>query len=156
MLNGIDEAEVDKTVEYLADYNFHLQHNTRLSIDDLKQNTSLVISALEEDQKLQEAVLSLYHCYQISAASSNCAKIIENHNSIKFIKNHKINQGGFKMTSLNIKNDECTLEAIDLFNIIGIMNDEKLSIEEIAAQYNEAIQSFEKKNIDDSVFYYAR
>ena len=30
------------------------------------------------------------------------------------------------MTSLNIKNDECTLEAIDLFNIIGIMNDEKL------------------------------
>lgn len=91
MLNGIDEAEVDKTVEYLADYNFHLQHNTRLSIDDLKQNTSLVISALEEDQKLQEAVLSLYHCYQISAASSNCAKIIENHNSIKFIKNHKIN-----------------------------------------------------------------
>ncbi len=60
------------------------------------------------------------------------------------------------MTSLNIKNDECTLEAIDLFNIIGIMNDEKLSIEEIAAQYNEAIQSFEKKNIDDSVFYYAR
>lgn len=91
MLNGIDEAEVDKTVEYLADYNFHLQHNTRLSIDDLKQNTSLVISALEEDQKLQEAVLSLYHCYQISAASSNCAKIIENHKSIKFIKNHKIN-----------------------------------------------------------------
>ena len=32
------------------------------------------------------------------------------------------------MTSLNIKNDECTLEAIDLFNIIGIMNDEKLMI----------------------------
>lgn len=60
------------------------------------------------------------------------------------------------MTSLNIKNDKCTLEAIDLFNIIGIMNNEKLSIEEIAAQYNKAIQSFEKNNIDDSIFYYAR
>lgn len=60
------------------------------------------------------------------------------------------------MTSLDIKNDERTLDAIDLFNIIGIMNDEKLSIEEIAAQYNEAIQSFEKDNIDDSIFYYAR
>ena len=91
MLKGADEAELDTTVEYLANYNFHLQHNTRLSIDDLKQNTSLVISALEDDQKLQEAVLSLYHCYQIAAASSNCAKIIENHESIKFIKNHKIN-----------------------------------------------------------------
>lgn len=91
MLKGADEAKLDTTVEYLANYNFHLQHNTRLSIDDLKQNTSLVISALEDDQKLQEAVLSLYHCYQIAAASSNCAKIIENHESIKFIKNHKIN-----------------------------------------------------------------
>lgn len=91
MLKGADEVELDTTVEYLANYNFHLQHNTRLSIDDLKQNTSLVISALEDDQKLQEAVLSLYHCYQIAAASSNCAKIIENHESIKFIKNHKIN-----------------------------------------------------------------
>lgn len=60
------------------------------------------------------------------------------------------------MTSLDIKNDERTLDAIDLFNIIGIMNDEKLSIEEIAAQYNEAIQNFEKDNIDDSIFYYAR
>lgn len=91
MLKDTDSADVDKTVEYLANYNFHLQHNTRLSIDELKKNTSLKITALEEDQELQESVLSLYHCYQIYAAGSNCAKIVENHKSIKFIKNHAPN-----------------------------------------------------------------
>ena len=91
MLKDAPEEDVDRTVEYLADYNFHLQHNTRLSIDELRRNTALKIVALEDDQELQGSVLSLYHCYQISSVTSNCAKIIENHNSIKFVKNHIIN-----------------------------------------------------------------
>lgn len=91
MLKDAPEEDVDRTVEYLANYNFHLQHNTRLSIDELRRNTALKIVALEDDQELQESVLSLYHCYQISSVTSNCAKIIENHNSIKFVKNHIIN-----------------------------------------------------------------
>lgn len=90
MLYGQDKAVVDNTVSYLANYNFHLQHNTRLSINDLQNNTSLKITPLENDQKFQECVLSLYHCYQIASGLTNCTKIIENHKSIKFVKNHKI------------------------------------------------------------------
>ena len=90
MLIGKSQIDVDRTVEYLSNYQFHLQHNTRLSISDLAANTSLKITPLENDQKLQDYVLSLYHCYQIAAGMTNCSKIIENHKSIKFVKNHSI------------------------------------------------------------------
>lgn len=60
------------------------------------------------------------------------------------------------MNSLTIANDEYTLKAINLFEFMDIIDCDKLSIEEIATQYNEAIQKFQKNNINDSVFYYAR
>lgn len=89
MLKNHPQSDIDTTVDYLANYQFHLQHNTRLSINELITNTKLKIVPLENDQKFQEYVLSLYHCYQIAAGMTNCAKIIENHKSIKFVKNHK-------------------------------------------------------------------
>lgn len=88
MLKGQPQTLIQTTVDYLSDYNSHLQHNTRLSIDDLTKNTALNIIPLESNQKLQELVLSLYHCYQIAAGLTNCLKIIENQKSIKFVKNH--------------------------------------------------------------------
>ncbi len=88
MLKGQPQTLIQTTVDYLSDYNSHLQHNTRLSIDDLTKNTALNIIPLESNQKLQELVLSLYLCYQIAAGLTNCSKIIENQKSIKFVKNH--------------------------------------------------------------------
>ena len=88
MLKDKTDEEIKATVDYLSDYHSHLQHNDRLSIDDLKNNTILNITELEADQKMQEYVLSLYHCYQIAAGISNCAKIIENQKAVSFVKNH--------------------------------------------------------------------
>ena len=88
MLAGETPDEINRTVEYLANYHFHLQHNTRLTIDDLRDNTALKITNLEDDQTFQENLLSLYHCYQIMAGMTNVCKLIENHNQIKFVKQH--------------------------------------------------------------------
>lgn len=90
MLENLDSNEVAKTVDYLADYHSHLQHNTRLTIQDLRENTALRITNLEDDQQFQENVLSLYHCYQIMAGISNVTKLIENHNNVKFVKQFKV------------------------------------------------------------------
>lgn len=90
MLNGQSPSLINSTVNYLANYNYHLQHNSRLSISELQNNTSLKITPLESDQKFQEYVLSLYHCYQIASSMTNCSKIIENHKSVKFVKNYII------------------------------------------------------------------
>ena len=87
MLNDCSDDDINNTIDYLSDYHRHLQHNDRLSIIDLKSNTKLNIKELESDQKLQECVLSLYHCYQIVAGMSSCTKIIENQNLVRFVKN---------------------------------------------------------------------
>lgn len=87
MLKDRSEKEIINTVNYLSDYHSHLLHNDRLSIEELKKNTILNINELEADQELQEYVLSLYHCYQIAAGSTNCSKIIENQNLVCFVKN---------------------------------------------------------------------
>ena len=79
--------EIKKTVDYLLDYNAHLLHNNRLDIDTLSSNTCLKIKLLEDDDKLQEYVLSLYHCYQIMSSMTQISKIIENNKGVKFIKN---------------------------------------------------------------------
>ena len=78
---------IKKTVDYLLDYNTHLLHNNRLDIDTLSSNTCLKIKLLEDDDKLQEYVLSLYHCYQIMSSMTQISKIIENNKGVKFIKN---------------------------------------------------------------------
>ncbi len=89
MMNDCDKQIIDKTVDYLSDYHSHLQHNTRLTINKLKEETGLIVKELEADQELQEAVLSLYHCYVIMAGSSNVVKIIENQKMVKYIKQIK-------------------------------------------------------------------
>lgn len=53
----------------------------------LTANTCLKIKLLEEDEKLQEYVLSLYHCYQIMSSTTQISKIIENNSGVKFIRN---------------------------------------------------------------------
>lgn len=50
----------------------------------------LKIVDLEEEQELQDAVLSLHHCFTIMLENSNIIKIIENGNSIGYINNHVI------------------------------------------------------------------
>ena len=87
MLKNADSASIDKTVDYLSNYELHLQHNNRLDIVTLQENTDLNIKQLEDDPKLQDMILTLYHCYHITASTTNIAKIIENHKSKKFIKN---------------------------------------------------------------------
>lgn len=89
MLAGQDEKLAKSTAKYLANYNFHLNHNTRLHIKELQDNTSLVIKKLEDDSKLQDLVLSIFHCYSILVGNAKVAKIIENQNSKKFVISHQ-------------------------------------------------------------------
>ena len=46
----------------------------------------LVIEPLEEDQELQDRVLSVHHAATISISQTNATKIIENNNGKSFIQ----------------------------------------------------------------------
>ncbi len=89
MLRDDDAETINKTVDYLADYNYHLQHNTRLHINELREKTRLKIVSLENNQKLQDLFLTVYHCFVVYASSSPCCKVIMNNKGKSYSVNHK-------------------------------------------------------------------
>lgn len=46
----------------------------------------LKVSALEEDDRLQDAVLSLHHACMLTFSATRAFKIVENHLGIAFVK----------------------------------------------------------------------
>lgn len=64
--------------KWLADAKIHKIHNRPLGIEILKER-GLKIEALEEDQKFQENVLSVFHATIVTFETTNCIKLVENH-----------------------------------------------------------------------------
>ena len=62
----------------LANANQHKTHNRPLNFDTLN-SWGLKVKRLEDDQKLQEAVLSVFHATTVTFETTRCVKIIENH-----------------------------------------------------------------------------
>ena len=88
MLKDVEASRINETVEYLANYDFHLQHNTRLHINELKEKTCLKICAMEDNHKLQDLFLTIYHCFVIYASAFSCAKRITNHKGKTYLVNY--------------------------------------------------------------------
>lgn len=75
----------EKIVKGLSDVDNNKSHDRHIHIDRC-QELGLNIECLEDDQDLQEAVLTVHHCFMHSLAVSGAAKIVENHNGAAFIK----------------------------------------------------------------------
>lgn len=67
-------------------------HSKHFDVDDCR-NMGLVVSALENDNHLQDVVLSIYHCLSIIGSSTAICKIICNHLGREYIL-HGVIQGG--------------------------------------------------------------
>ena len=65
-------------IEYLNNNKETKIHSRHISAKKAKE-IGLKITDLEDDDKLQDAVLSIHHCYMHTFSSSNAVKIIENH-----------------------------------------------------------------------------
>jgi len=64
----------------------HKEHSRHIHPEDCKK-IGLRIRMLEDDNELQDAVLSVHHAFMITLANTPAAKIIENHHGGAFIKN---------------------------------------------------------------------
>ena len=69
----------------LAEHKAHKSHARHLSRDDCKK-LGLVVEDLEQNQTLQDLVLSVFHASTITFTMTPASKIIENHNGKAFIK----------------------------------------------------------------------
>lgn len=78
MFKNKANAKAKKIAAYLANANEHKTHGRPLGIDVLSKQ-GLKVKPLEENQNLQEKVLSVFHASTVTFETTNCIKIIENH-----------------------------------------------------------------------------
>lgn len=74
--NAADRAE--EVVTSLSSAAVNKAHNKHIHIDKIKE-LGITVEALESDQELQDAVLSVHHAFSHTMASSTALKIVENH-----------------------------------------------------------------------------
>ncbi|QXJ31844.1 SDH family Clp fold serine proteinase [Saccharolobus shibatae] len=87
MFKGDADAEkkAERIVNYLSDHKELKSHATPISRDKLKE-LGLKITDLENDQNLQDLILSVYHITRITFQLTTAHKIVENSNGRAFIK----------------------------------------------------------------------
>lgn len=81
--NGKRKAE--KIARELTNVKTHKEHSRHIHADDCKK-IGIVVKNLEDDDQLQDLVLSVHHAFVITLANTNAGKIIENHNGSAFVK----------------------------------------------------------------------
>ncbi len=79
MFKGEANNPSSDIAQWLGNFNEHKTHGRPIGIE-LASQKGLKVTKLEDDQKLQEAVLSVFHSTMVTFQSTNCLKIIENHN----------------------------------------------------------------------------
>lgn len=82
-----DKDKIHCIVNSLNEHNNSKNHGRHFNIDKCKE-MGLKIVQLEDDPKLQDAVLSIHHAFVISLNSTSAIKIIENHKGKAYISNY--------------------------------------------------------------------
>ena len=78
MFQGKQPDKAHKIAEWLGNFEEHRTHGRPIGYD-LACDKGLIVRRLEDDQELQEAVLSVFHATMVTFQSTNCLKIVENH-----------------------------------------------------------------------------
>jgi len=83
-----DDPQIDQKIETilkeLGDHSVSYAHNRHLSIQKCK-DIGLNVHQLEDDQELQDKVLSVHHIFFHTLGSTPAFKIIQNHKGIAYI-----------------------------------------------------------------------
>lgn len=79
------DSKVAAIIEELGSHALTLSHDRHLHMDLLKNKLGMNIEQLEDDQELQDKVLSIHHSTIISLTQTKAIKIIENHMGKSYI-----------------------------------------------------------------------
>jgi len=86
-----DSAKARTVAQRLADHTQFKSHGRHIDRETAK-SLGLVVENLEEDQILQDLVLSVYHATTHTFNGTSAVKIIENHRSRAFVKQVSVTQ----------------------------------------------------------------
>lgn len=79
------ERKAQEIVEKLADFGQNRTHERHIHYDECK-GMGLKVNLIEEDQELQDLVLTVHHCYMHSLMNTGSLKMVENHLGAAFVK----------------------------------------------------------------------
>lgn len=93
MFDGEAQAKpkAKRIVRRLTDYRGNKTHARHIHFDEL-QAMGLKVSLIEDDQNLQDMVLTVHHCFMHSLMNTPAFKMIENHKGSAFVKQQVIQQ----------------------------------------------------------------
>lgn len=77
--------KVERIVKEIGDHSISLSHARHLSYTKCRE-IGLEVDLLEENQELQDTVLSVHHVMMHTLARTHAVKIIENHNGVAYIQ----------------------------------------------------------------------
>ena len=80
------DSKAAQIVMKLTDFSGNRAHERHINIDECINDLGLRVIRLEDDQELQDIVLTVHHCYMHTLTNTTAFKIIENHNGKAFIK----------------------------------------------------------------------
>lgn len=83
--DGDKDSKVGKIISFLGSHNATLSHSRHIHMKEL-QDIGLVIKEMEQDQELQDRILSVHHATIISITQTQSTKIIENNLGKAFIQ----------------------------------------------------------------------
>jgi hypothetical protein len=78
-------TKINRVMQELADHAITKSHARHISLK-AAQNLGLVVTPLEADQALQDAVLSVHHACILTLNATPAIKIVENDQGIAFIQ----------------------------------------------------------------------
>jgi ClpP class serine protease len=95
MFDGQKDAKqkAQKIVRKLSDFRGNKTHQRHIHFDECKA-MQLDVELIEDDQRLQDLVLTVHHCYMHSLTNTSAFKMIENHAGAAFVKQQRIVQVG--------------------------------------------------------------
>jgi hypothetical protein len=83
------DSKADRVVQELGDHALTLSHSRHISMRRAS-DLGLKVAALEADNTLQEAALTVHHACIQTLAGTNAIKLIENHNGVAFVQQVQI------------------------------------------------------------------
>jgi enoyl-CoA hydratase/carnithine racemase len=79
------DTKADRVLQELGDHALTLSHSRHISMQRAR-DLGLKVAALEDDDKLQEAALTVHHACIQTLAGTNAIKLFENHNGVAFVQ----------------------------------------------------------------------
>lgn len=86
-----DNERVNRIISTFANHNVQKTHARHISKKECAE-AGLNIIDMEENQELQDAILTTHHAFMHTFSNTFCVKIIENHNGVAYIEQSASNQ----------------------------------------------------------------